>query len=407
MLPSPIKITGDILTATEWNSPTQEAQNIVTDTGQILAGGDSFQLSKSAAVYTAAGSFYADTGAANAYTLSSIGSLQAPTAYINGLEIRFVPANTNTGGSTVNVAGLGVKDIKSQTGDALQGGQFRAGFAITLHFDTANDEFRLVNRDVPMGGQAGQLQITATLTDATIQPIVVRDSTNTLDIILSSVFVKQLNNTFVAGSGNGGRATGVALTTGTPYNVFVVVNALTGLVDVGFDTSITATNLLASGAGFTHFRRVWTIHTELSPATTNIQPFVQSGNRCYFDNAVFVGDATTGLIVGSTQANLTVMGATNLAGLVGIFRISALAITIGGGANLIFSLGGSGIPIGEYLMGITVLPSFPLIFQAAVHIPIGLFVGVPTMLIRFENTGGGNFNTAWSVTQLGWVDNVR
>ena len=58
--------------------------------------------------------FYADSGAADAYVLTST-SYPAP-AFTTGLTATFIPAFTNTGASTVNVDGLGVKNIKAIDG---------------------------------------------------------------------------------------------------------------------------------------------------------------------------------------------------------------------------------------------------------------------------------------------------
>ena len=62
-----------------------------------------------------------DSGAANAYVLTNILGLVG-TAYLPGSIIYFVPANNNTGASTVNVEGLGLRDLKTATGGALPSG---------------------------------------------------------------------------------------------------------------------------------------------------------------------------------------------------------------------------------------------------------------------------------------------
>jgi hypothetical protein len=65
-----------------------------------------------------------DTGAVNAYILN----FTAPffTAYANGITIFWIPANTNTGAATVNVNGLGVRNIVNVDGSALLAGQIQA-----------------------------------------------------------------------------------------------------------------------------------------------------------------------------------------------------------------------------------------------------------------------------------------
>jgi hypothetical protein len=55
---------------------------------------------------------YDDSGAADAYVLDVQTNQYEPAALFDGLAVQFLPANTNTGASTVNIAGLGVINIK-------------------------------------------------------------------------------------------------------------------------------------------------------------------------------------------------------------------------------------------------------------------------------------------------------
>lgn len=138
------KITGDTLTAAEFNEPMSEIQNIIEGLGQVLSGADLNQLGKAIAGYAANGSYYEDSGAADAYALAAIGLKQAPPAYADGMEISFRPDNTNTGASTVNVAGLGLKDIKTSTGADPVAGQIVASEVTLLSYDLLNDWFEIL-----------------------------------------------------------------------------------------------------------------------------------------------------------------------------------------------------------------------------------------------------------------------
>lgn len=133
------KATGGTLTASEWNQLPTEVQNIITQHGIALSGGDLNQLGKAIAGYVANGRYYTDGGAANAYVLTQIGSKQALPSYTNGSEFVFKPANANTGASTVNVAGLGVKNIKDLSGNDPQAGAIPAGVDVTLRYNLASD----------------------------------------------------------------------------------------------------------------------------------------------------------------------------------------------------------------------------------------------------------------------------
>lgn len=64
-----------------------------------------------------------DTGIANAYVLNFVANF---TAYTDGIVIYWLPSNTNTGPSTINVNGLGPVPITNQDGSPLYLGQLQA-----------------------------------------------------------------------------------------------------------------------------------------------------------------------------------------------------------------------------------------------------------------------------------------
>jgi hypothetical protein len=72
-----------------------------------------------------------DTGTANAYVLDFTANF---TAYQDGIVIYWIPANTNTGASTLNVNGLGPVDILNQNSDPLTPSQIIAGQVITVMY---------------------------------------------------------------------------------------------------------------------------------------------------------------------------------------------------------------------------------------------------------------------------------
>jgi hypothetical protein len=81
-----------------------------------------------------------DTGAANAYVVTT--PFGSPVAYNPGTVVVFVPNNTNTGASTINVDGLGVKNITDSSNNTLVAGALLAGRAATICYD--GTEFRLL-----------------------------------------------------------------------------------------------------------------------------------------------------------------------------------------------------------------------------------------------------------------------
>lgn len=70
-----------------------------------------------------------DTGVANAYVLTFVANF---TAYTDGILIYWLPANTNTGASTLNVNGLGVVPILNLDGSALGANQIVANQMATV-----------------------------------------------------------------------------------------------------------------------------------------------------------------------------------------------------------------------------------------------------------------------------------
>jgi hypothetical protein len=79
-----------------------------------------------------------DTGAANAYILTYTANF---TSYTNGLTVTFIPANTNTGASTININSIGAVAIQNPDGSALQAGQIVASQLVTLVYQGTS--FRL------------------------------------------------------------------------------------------------------------------------------------------------------------------------------------------------------------------------------------------------------------------------
>jgi len=135
------KITGNTLTAAEWNEVPSEIQNVIEALGITLSGADLNQLGKAIAGYVANGSFYIDSGAADAYVLATIGTKQAPPEYTDGMAVEFIAGNTNTAASTVNVAGLGAKSI-SGSGAA---GTIEAGSLIQLRYSSGAGTFSIIS----------------------------------------------------------------------------------------------------------------------------------------------------------------------------------------------------------------------------------------------------------------------
>ncbi|HEY2010520.1 MAG TPA: hypothetical protein VGH23_16140 [Rhizomicrobium sp.] len=88
-----------------------------------------------------AGSYAADTGAANAYVIAPAPAI---AAYAGGQTFNFIPANANTGAGTINVNGLGAKSIVHPDGSVLQSGDIPAGGLVEVIYQATLGKFILM-----------------------------------------------------------------------------------------------------------------------------------------------------------------------------------------------------------------------------------------------------------------------
>ena len=130
-----------VFDADKLNNINRALKDNVESSGQTIDASNT-QSSKAIANYVGSANFYTDSGVANAYVLSTTGSFKSPTALVDGLEIRFRTSNPNTGASTINVAGLGVVNIKLGDGTSdIPSGFITNGSDIRLRYDTSNTAF--------------------------------------------------------------------------------------------------------------------------------------------------------------------------------------------------------------------------------------------------------------------------
>jgi hypothetical protein len=131
-----------------------------------------------------------------------------------------------------------------------------------------------IDAGLPRGYLSGMGLSNATDTahDITVAVGEVRDNANAVDIVLASAMTKRIDATWASGSGNGGLASGVSLGNNTWYHVHAIV--VSGSADIGFDTSITAANLVANNSA-SAFRRIGAVLTD---GSANILNFIQDGD---------------------------------------------------------------------------------------------------------------------------------
>ena len=226
------KVEGDTLEALEWNQ-LAELNNLITSSGQSLDANVLEQVAKAIANYTNSGNFYIENGVANAYTLIASGSFKAPTSYTAGMVVRFITTNANTTTTpTINLAGLGSKNIKKADGTPVIAGDIN-GY-VELRY---NGTDFLIKEKI-------YFDKLIKLTNDTLSP------NDTIDfgagtyitlsgnqIYLPAITKKiQSSGSWTAGSGANGLDTGVR-TANTFYRVYVVQNNSTLAYDIVFSAS--------------------------------------------------------------------------------------------------------------------------------------------------------------------------
>lgn len=316
--------TDGVLTAEEFNVLALELETVINSMGITLNGSVTNQMAKAIADYALAGQHFVDTGAADAYVLTSVGSRLASHDYIDGMRVRFFATNTNTGASTVNVQTLGLKNIKRPDGTALSAGDITANNYVELIYKTSAGYFILSQNVTISGAQTiFDLKTFNTAPRASTDPSnasdLVRksyletyvaslvtvpkgyvngliisnngtDPNNDIDVAagtcassdgaysltLGSTMTKRLDAAWAAGTNQGGLFSGAgSKTLNTWYHVFLIRKTSDGTIDVGFDTSLTAANMPGT---YNAYRRVGSVLTD---ASNNIRAFFQRGGNGY------------------------------------------------------------------------------------------------------------------------------
>ena len=265
------KIPGNTLTASEWNQPMSELQNLFEAFSIVASGADLNQVGKAITNLVATADFYADGGAADAYVLSSNATNQNPTGYFTGMRIRFAPGNANTGASTVNVATLGIKTLSYRVLDGNSTAALPSGYLVfNRPVEAIYDGAQFVIEPVPMSSSVSSSSTTVAANSAAV---------NGVNVLLGNLQTAVGNTN----STNMGPYTGGLLTDNLPAKSNIqqladnVENAQTALGNSN------STNMGTYTGG---------IITDNQPAKTNIQDLetAAEANKIYYLND---GDSST------------------------------------------------------------------------------------------------------------------
>lgn len=117
-------------------------------------------------------------------------SVPPATAYVAGMTISFVPVATNTGAMTIDLDGLGAKNIYVGSSTPMTGGEIVSGRIAQLEYDGTRFQLYQATISIPDGSV-----ITAKLADGAVTTVKIADSAvTTTKIADSNVTTAKINN---------------------------------------------------------------------------------------------------------------------------------------------------------------------------------------------------------------------
>lgn len=180
--------------------------------------------------------------------------------------------------------GVGTLDISEAGPLALNSYTNKQSLKVNAsHFYLSSDSIgnpvlNLSYPEVPMGYISGFILSngpTDTTNDITMSRGVARDDGDTQTLHSATPITKRIDANWAEGTDAGGFPNALTLTNGTWYHFFAIRHNTTGRVDAGFDTSLTAVNLLAAATNYGAPRRVLSVRRGTG---TNLQ-FSQHGDE--------------------------------------------------------------------------------------------------------------------------------
>lgn len=287
-----------ILSAAEDNVRFEELKQAVVSSGQTLdpAGGgdtDLAMLAQAMARYASGGVFGVDTGGANTYVLAKVGNFVVPKTLFKPMRVIFYAGAGNTGPSTLNAFGLGIKPFYDHAGAAMSGGELASGRLVEAFYDPVLNGAAGAWKLAPWanallfggggggGGGGGTGTAIVAMPDYQSGMILSRGGATTLQvsagvvcagsgdvlITLATGIAKNTGLAFAAGAGNGSLDSGT-IAANTWYHVWAIAKA-DGTSDILTSTSASAPTM---PAGYTKKRIRGSFLTDSSGG---IIPFVQ------------------------------------------------------------------------------------------------------------------------------------
>jgi len=211
--------------------------------------------------------------------ITSAGTLTTATAAT--VTAPFVHAIRNASSGTLTVEGAASETVDGETNITLP-----AGAGVFLFTDGTNwltagrgnvQGVSSFVQTLPRGHIGGLQTSNGTDSDHDIDIAVgaARDNADSFNLEVTSVLTKQIDASWASGTAAGGMASGVSLSPDTWYHLHLV-DLDAGGTDAGFDTSVTAANLLATTDVGTKYRRIGSVLTD---GSSNITAFLQRGDE--------------------------------------------------------------------------------------------------------------------------------
>ena len=289
------------------NVDSVSADTIVTPNGQALVGGEIISGQKvlvrhdgtnwvlmSVTTTSAVVWYSSDAGATAGPTLTCDRDSASPAADDIMCELDFV--GEDSGGNDHTYAELRAVIVSptdgSETGrlevDASNGLNFSGGSAGPTITASGGGNPQVV---IPRGHIDGFVMSNAADAnhDIALTAGQAADSGNAEFMTRGANLIKQIDVNWTAGTNSGGFPSGLTLSADTWYHFFVIRDSDSGTVDGGYDTSLTATNLLADATAYETYRRVGSVLTDSS---SNILDFSQLRDQFCWDDPPLDVDVT-------------------------------------------------------------------------------------------------------------------
>lgn len=229
---------------------------------------------------------------ANAVTIDGNGSELIDGSTTLVLKAQYDSANLRCDGAAWLLVGTSFRSVITTRGDVVRGSS--AGVEERLALGAADKVMRSDGTDAAWNdAPLSRSYLTGLVlsndsspdTEVAIAVGECRDALDTVNMALTSVLTKQIDATWAAGDDAGGMEDGDTVGNTEWFHVFLLSTSTGGSVDAGFDTSLTAVNLLADtaviAAGLTKYRRLGSVLTD---GTADIIVFTQIGDEFLWDD---------------------------------------------------------------------------------------------------------------------------